>query len=135
MRTPPLLAVFLTVVIDLLGFGIVLPLLPLWAERFGASPIVIGLLLASYAVMQFLLAPVWGRVSDRVGRRPVILVALAGSALAALALVAGSSVILTDPIFQGMAISLLFGVLVSTLLTLVVIPLGCVSAGRHLVRH
>ena len=55
--------------------------------------------------------------------------------ITALALVAGSSVILTDPIFQGMAISLLFGVLVSTLLTLVVIPLGCVSAGRHLVRH
>ncbi len=55
--------------------------------------------------------------------------------ITALALVAGSSVILTDPIFQGMAISLLFGVLVSTILTLVVIPLGCVSAGRHLVRH
>jgi multidrug efflux pump subunit AcrB len=55
--------------------------------------------------------------------------------ITALALVAGSSVILTDPIFQGMAISLLFGVMVSTLLTLVVIPLGCVSAGRHLVRR
>ncbi len=55
--------------------------------------------------------------------------------ITALALVAGSSVILTDPIFQGMAISLLFGVLVSTLLTLVVIPLGCVSAGRHLVHR
>lgn len=55
--------------------------------------------------------------------------------ITALALVAGSSVILTDPIFQGMAISLLFGVLVSTLLTLVVIPLGCVSAGRHLHRR
>ncbi len=55
--------------------------------------------------------------------------------ITALALVAGSSVILTDPIFQGMAISLLFGVMVSTLLTLVVIPLGCVSAGRYLVRR
>ncbi len=55
--------------------------------------------------------------------------------ITALALVAGSSVILTDPIFQGMAISLLFGVLVSTLLTLVVIPLGCVSAGKYLVRR
>ncbi|EXJ13959.1 efflux RND transporter permease subunit [Imhoffiella purpurea] len=54
--------------------------------------------------------------------------------ITALALVAGSSVILTDPIFQGMAISLLFGVLVSTLLTLVVIPLGCVSAGKYLKR-
>jgi multidrug efflux pump subunit AcrB len=55
--------------------------------------------------------------------------------ITALALVAGSSVILTDPIFQGMAISLLFGVLVSTLLTLVVIPLGCVSAGKYLIRR
>ncbi len=54
--------------------------------------------------------------------------------ITALALVAGSSVILTDPIFQGMAVSLLFGVIVSTLLTLVVIPLGCVSAGKYLTR-
>jgi multidrug resistance protein len=79
-------AVMLAVFVDLVGFGIVLPLLPLWAQRFGASPVVIGALLASYAVMQFLLAPVWGRVSDHYGRRPVILIALAGSALAALAL-------------------------------------------------
>ena len=55
--------------------------------------------------------------------------------ITALALVGGSSVILTDPIFQGMAISLLFGVLVSTVLTLIVIPLGCVSAGKYLVRN
>jgi len=54
--------------------------------------------------------------------------------ITAFALVAGSSVILTDSIFQGMAVSLLFGVLVSTVLTLVVIPLGCVSAGRSLQR-
>ena len=54
--------------------------------------------------------------------------------ITALALVAGSSVILTDPIFQGMAVSLLFGVLVSTILTLIVIPLGCVSAGAYLHR-
>ncbi|MGB1109393.1 MAG: efflux RND transporter permease subunit, partial [Gammaproteobacteria bacterium] len=54
--------------------------------------------------------------------------------ITAFALVAGSSVILTDPIFQGMAVSLLFGVMVSTVLTLVVIPLGCVSAGKYLVR-
>jgi multidrug efflux pump subunit AcrB len=52
--------------------------------------------------------------------------------ITALALVAGSSVILTDPIFQGMAVSLLFGVLVSTVLTLIVIPLGCISAGKSL---
>jgi multidrug resistance protein len=73
-----------TVLIDLIGFGIVLPLLPLWAETFGASPIVIGLLTASYALMQFVFAPVWGRLSDRYGRRPVILISLAGSAVSAL---------------------------------------------------
>jgi multidrug resistance protein len=73
-----------TVLIDLIGFGIVLPLLPLWAEEFGASPIVIGLLTASYALMQFIFAPVWGRLSDRYGRRPVILISLAGSAVSAL---------------------------------------------------
>jgi MFS transporter, DHA1 family, tetracycline resistance protein len=80
----PLGIVLLTVVIDLVGFGIVLPILPLWAETFGASPIEIGLLTASYSLMQVIFAPFWGRLSDRVGRRPVILVTLAGSAVSAL---------------------------------------------------
>ncbi len=80
----PLGIVFTTVVIDLVGFGIVLPILPLWAESFGASPTEIGLLTASYAVAQLLFAPLWGRLSDRYGRRPVILASLAGSAVAAL---------------------------------------------------
>ena len=71
-------------VIDLVGFGIVLPILPLWAEDFGASPTQIGLLTASYAVVQLLFAPVWGRLSDRYGRRPVILASLLGSAVSAL---------------------------------------------------
>ncbi|NUN52945.1 MAG: MFS transporter, partial [Planctomycetaceae bacterium] len=72
-------AVFLTVVVDLIGFGIVLPLLPLYAERLHATGEEIGLLFASFSAMQFLFAPVWGRISDRVGRRPVLLVGLAGS--------------------------------------------------------
>lgn len=80
----PLMVVFLTVLIDLIGFGIVLPILPLWAEEFGASPTQIGLLTATYSLMQLIFAPVWGRLSDRVGRRPVILVTLAGSAVSAL---------------------------------------------------
>jgi MFS transporter, DHA1 family, tetracycline resistance protein len=80
----PLGIVFTTVVIDLVGFGIVLPILPLWAERFGASPVQIGLITASYAVMQLIFAPVWGHLSDRYGRRPVILVTLAGSVVASL---------------------------------------------------
>jgi multidrug resistance protein len=72
------------VLIDLVGFGIALPLLPLWAERLGASPFEVGLLLASYAICQVIFAPLWGRASDRYGRRPVILVALAGASAAAL---------------------------------------------------
>jgi len=70
---------FLTVVIDLLGFGIVLPLLPRYAETYKASGGQIGLLFASFSAMQFLFAPVWGRLSDRFGRRPLILLGLSGS--------------------------------------------------------
>jgi MFS family permease len=76
-----LLVIFLTVFIDLLGFGIVMPLLPLYADLFSADAtgITIGLLMASFSIMQFLFAPIWGSLSDRVGRRPVILFGLGGS--------------------------------------------------------
>jgi multidrug resistance protein len=101
----PLGIVFTTVVIDLVGFGMVLPILPLWAERFDASPTQIGLLTASYAVVQLLFAPVWGRLSDRYGRRPVILASLAGSAVSALLIgVAGTLLLLfVARILQGVA--------------------------------
>jgi MFS transporter, DHA1 family, tetracycline resistance protein len=82
--TTPLGIVFTTVLIDLIGFGIVIPLMPLYAETFGASPTEIGLLTASFAFMQLLFAPVWGRLSDKVGRRPVILASLVGTAVASL---------------------------------------------------
>ncbi len=72
----PLFTIVLTVFIALVGFGIVIPLLPIYASRYGASGFEIGLLLMSYSLMQFLLAPVLGKLSDRIGRRPVILVAL-----------------------------------------------------------
>jgi len=74
-------ALFFTVFIDLIGFGIVLPLLPSYAARLQVDDVGIGFVVASFSLMQFLLAPWWGRLSDRVGRRPVILVGLAGSAL------------------------------------------------------
>lgn len=74
----PLLIIFITVFIDLLGFGIVLPLLPRYGEHFGLDKL-LGPLMASFSAMQFLFAPLWGRLSDRVGRRPVLLVGLAGS--------------------------------------------------------
>jgi DHA1 family tetracycline resistance protein-like MFS transporter len=72
--------VFLIVFIDLVGFGIVIPILPLYAEEFGPSPVIFGLLMASFSIMQFIAAPILGRLSDRVGRRPVLLVSLLGSA-------------------------------------------------------
>ncbi len=73
--------IFLTVFIDLLGFGIVVPLLPIYADQFtvDAAGWQIGALMASYSAMQFLFAPIWGRVSDHVGRRPVLIVGLCGS--------------------------------------------------------
>ncbi|MGD9720324.1 MAG: MFS transporter [Pirellulales bacterium] len=84
-----LAVIFLTVFIDLLGFGMVLPLLPIYAkdfaEQLGIEPghsqigLLIGLLMSSFSIMQFMFAPLWGRLSDRVGRRPVLMVGLAGS--------------------------------------------------------
>jgi MFS family permease len=72
--------VFMTVFIDLLGFGIVLPLLPRYAAWFNASKQQLGMLMASFSAMQFLFAPMWGLLSDRIGRRPILLLGLFGSA-------------------------------------------------------
>ena len=81
MRKPSLLIIFLTVFIDLVGFGIVLPLLPIFAKNLNAPGYMIGALMASYSLMQFVFAPIWGRLSDRIGRRPVLLVSMAGAAV------------------------------------------------------
>lgn len=72
--------IFITIFIDLLGFGLIIPALPFYAESYGASYLTIGLLAASYSAMHFLFSPLWGRLSDRIGRRPVLLLGLAGSA-------------------------------------------------------
>ena len=84
----PLVVLFLTVFIDLMGFGIVIPLLPIYAEQMKATPFTAGVLIAVYSLMQLIFAPVWGRVSDDIGRRPVLLLCLAGSAMSYLLLAA-----------------------------------------------
>lgn len=82
-RKGSLLVIFLTVFVDLLGFGLVLPLLPIYARQFvtDTGGWQLGLLMASFSAMQFLFAPMWGRLSDRVGRRPVLMIGLLGSAV------------------------------------------------------
>ncbi|HEX8746637.1 MAG TPA: MFS transporter, partial [Pyrinomonadaceae bacterium] len=82
MNRSPLLVIFITVFIDLIGFGIVIPVLPFYVEgtRFGASPRMVGLLFASYSIMQLIFSPMLGRLSDKYGRRPILLISLIGTA-------------------------------------------------------
>jgi MFS transporter, DHA1 family, tetracycline resistance protein len=77
----PLFVLFLTVFIDLVGFGIVIPILPLYAEHFHASPVAIGWLTGIYSGMQIIFTPILGKLSDRFGRRPVLFVSIVGTAL------------------------------------------------------
>ena len=81
-RRSPLLFIFLTVFIDLLGFGIVIPLLPVYSDMYGADAQELGILFGCFSGMQFLFAPMWGRLSDRVGRRPVLVGGLLGTSAA-----------------------------------------------------
>src|SRR3954466_12087319 len=77
----PLFVLFLTVFIDLVGFGIVIPILPLYAEHFHASPVAIGWLTGIYSGMQIIFTPILGKLSDRFGRRPVLFVSIVGTAI------------------------------------------------------
>src|SRR5688572_13719010 len=82
MRKPSLLIIFLTVFIDLIGFGIVMPLLPIYSKEFGATGWMNGAIVGSFSLMQFIFAPWWGKLSDRLGRRPILLISNFGSAIA-----------------------------------------------------
>jgi DHA1 family tetracycline resistance protein-like MFS transporter len=99
-RRPSVLIIFLTVFIDLIGFGIVVPLVPLYGRQFGASALLLGVIIASYSAMQFVFSPIWGRLSDRIGRRPVLLISTAGACLSYVLFALGSG-------FQNHATALL----------------------------
>ncbi len=96
---------FVTVFVDLLGFGIVLPLLPYYARTFHASGLAVGALIAVYSAMQVVFAPLWGRWSDRIGRRPVLLISLGGSTLSYLlfTLADGIGLLFVSRILAGVA--------------------------------
>jgi DHA1 family tetracycline resistance protein-like MFS transporter len=87
-----LATIFAIVFVDVLGFGLILPLLPYYATRFGASPFLIGLLTASYPAAQIIGSPILGRLSDRFGRRPILMVSIAGTAVSFLILGSASTV-------------------------------------------
>lgn len=89
-RRPQLGIIFLTVFIDLIGFGIVLPILPLYSKNFGASGLMIGCIMGIYSLMQFLFSPVWGQWSDRIGRRPLLLFSTFGAAISYIVFALGS---------------------------------------------
>jgi MFS family permease len=81
-RKGSMITVFLVVLIDLLGFGIVLPLLPFYAQNFNAGPVIIGLLYSVYSFSQLIFSPIWGSYSDKFGRRPIMLLSTFGAVMA-----------------------------------------------------
>lgn len=97
MKTARLINIFIVVFVDLLGFSLILPLLPYYAEQFGASATVVGLLTASYAAASLVGAPLLGRLSDRFGRRPILLLSVAGTCIGFLLLG------FAEPIGRGLA--------------------------------
>jgi len=104
MQKRRLMTIFLIVFIDLLGFGLILPLLPFYAETFNASDTVIGLLVASYAAAQLIGAPLLGRLSDRFGRRPILLVSILGTSIGFVILGAANAlwILFAARIFDGL---------------------------------
>ncbi|HSB55834.1 MAG TPA: MFS transporter, partial [Gemmatimonadales bacterium] len=99
-----LLVLFVTAFVDMVGLAMIVPLLPYYATEFGASATVVGLLISAFSVAQLVVAPVWGRFSDRYGRRPAILAGLLVTAIAYIIFgLAGSvAVLLLSRIVQGL---------------------------------
>src|SRR5436305_10107473 len=92
--TRPLLIIFLTIFVNLVGFGIIIPLLPFYAQTFGASGLVIGLLFAVFSLCQLIAAPALGDLSDKYGRRPILVFSLAGTVVSFVMLAVAHSVVM-----------------------------------------
>ena len=88
MKRSPLIVIFTTVFIDLVGFGIVIPVLPYYTEStsFHGTPRTVGLLFASYSIMQLIFSPILGGLSDKYGRRPILLISIIGTGIGFLVL-------------------------------------------------
>jgi MFS transporter, DHA1 family, tetracycline resistance protein len=111
MKRSRLLVIFLVVFFDLLAFGIVIPILPYYSKTFGANAFALGWLMAIYSIAQFVFAPIWGSVSDRMGRRPILLLTILGGASCMVATaLAGSFWIL----FLARMLAGIFGANIST---------------------
>jgi MFS family permease len=82
----PLIPIFIIVAVDVLGFTLVLPLLPYYAEHFGATPLTVGLIVSSFAICQLIAGPILGRISDRIGRKPVLMFSQMGTLIGFLVL-------------------------------------------------
>lgn len=107
----PLVIIFMTVFIYLLGFGIVIPITPILSTQMGATAFQTGLLLSIYSLMQFIFSPFWGRLSDRFGRRPILLLCLAGEVIAYLIFAQARSL---EMLFVARLLSGFFGASIST---------------------
>jgi len=90
--TRPLVIIFLTIFVNLVGFGIIVPLLPFYAEQFGASALTVGLLFAVFSLCQLAASPVLGSLSDRYGRRPILIFSLAGTVVSFVMLAMAQSI-------------------------------------------
>jgi DHA1 family tetracycline resistance protein-like MFS transporter len=111
--TTPLIIIFVTVFIDLIGFGMVIPILPYYANTppFNATPLEIGFLVGTYSLMQFFFSPVLGRLSDRYGRRPILFISLLGSAIGYLVMGLAGTLVM---VFAGRIIGGVTGANIST---------------------
>ena len=102
---------FMTVFLYLVGFGVMIPVLPVLSREYGATPLQVGLLMSVYSLMQFLFSPFWGRISDRRGRRPILLICLCGEAMSYVVFVVSRSL---EMLFFARALAGFFGASLST---------------------